>query len=123
MVYQTLKEIANVFRLSCEIDEDRIELLREGWNGGDFDFVSSLNLSESEFRTVKAMLAIPRSRRTELNAELITGDRQIYLGSFDGIVSLSSNEPSPVGGSFAVTSEIWGEISAKVASALEGEEG
>jgi hypothetical protein len=129
MVYHVLKEVAEGYRLSFEVDEDReIELLKETWQCGSFDFDSSIGLTEPEYRVVRASVAgLPRSDRATIKTEIVTADRKVCLVADAIVVDLSCyhlwGADPEFNGDFAVGVGIWDEIAPRISEALAGGEG
>ena len=124
MTYQVLKEVVKAYRLSFEVEGDNIELLKETWQGGDFDFAGSIGLTDSEFLTIKGALEVSESR---IQMTLTTGTREVRLDTTGCVVDLScywldKKEPE-FNGDFTVGSSSWDEIAPKIAEALAGRAG
>jgi hypothetical protein len=121
MVYQLLKEVEGQYRLSFEVEGDDIELLKETWQGGDFDFAGSIGLTDVEFITIKSALDVSESK---IKMTLTTGTREVRLDTTGCVVDLScywldKKEPE-FSGDFTVDSSSWDEIAPTIAEALAG---
>jgi len=125
MVYQTIKEVKEAYRLSWEKEPDdgSVSLLRERWTGADYDFEDVVAIKPVDIAFVEAFLGMAK----KLDLGTITaslksgcGERVFFIELVKDQLNLTVELDDEFDCGLDLSLQDWDEIAPKIAEALAG---